>query len=107
MMSKNLKGYAEIVYLMTKWGIDRNLTKEQGCNGLKQAIKMKEELEEFTDACSRNDRKEMIDAIGDMFVVLVQMARVENINILEAMNVAYNQIKNRKGKMIDGIFVKE
>lgn len=100
------KKLADLVYLINLWGIDRNLTKEQGCDGIRQAIKMKEEVEEFEQACFYGDRAEMIDAIGDMFVVLVQMARVEDINLLEAINTAYEEIKDRRGKMIEGVFVK-
>lgn len=102
-----LKGYSEIIDLINQWGIDRQITKENGCGGKRQAVKMAEELDEFTDALEYNNRAEIIDAIGDMFVVLVQMARLEDVNLLEAINSAYNEIKDRKGKMINGIFVKD
>lgn len=103
----NMKGYEEIVSLINKWGIDRGITKENGGSSQKQAIKMAEELDEFSDAVYEGNRIEVKDAIGDMFVVLVQMARLEDINLLEAINAAYDEIKDRKGKMINGIFVKE
>lgn len=47
------------------------------------------------------------DALGDMYVVMTILAMQMNIDINECIDIAYNEIKDRKGKMIDGVFVKE
>jgi hypothetical protein len=48
----------------------------------------------------------LIDAIGDIIVVLTNLAAIEEVKIEDCLNSAYNVIKNRKGKMINGTFVK-
>ena len=50
--------------------------------------------------------RSIIDAIGDMVVVLTNLAHLNNVNIETCIASAYNEIKNRKGKMINGTFVK-
>ncbi len=50
---------------------------------------------------------EVVDAIGDMVVVLTNLAKLENFNIEDCIDSAYNEIANRKGEMINGTFVKE
>ena len=54
--------------------------------------------------CKGND---VADDIGDMIVVLINIAERNNLTIEECLEVAYNDIKDRKGKMVDGVFVKE
>lgn len=49
----------------------------------------------------------LVDAIGDSLVTLIVLSRQLNIDPVKSLEVAYNEIKNRKGKMINGTFVKE
>jgi uncharacterized protein YabN with tetrapyrrole methylase and pyrophosphatase domain len=63
------------------------------------------ELGELSDSvCKGNDIR---DDLGDMMVVMINIMKRNNITMNECLTVAYNDIKDRKGKMIDGIFVKE
>ena len=55
----------------------------------------------------KNDRPEIIDAIGDMVVVLTNLAHLEGFTIEEAIDSAYSVISKRTGKMINGTFVKD
>lgn len=48
-----------------------------------------------------------MDALGDMYVVMVQVAMQHGVSIEYCIHTAYNEIKDRKGKMINGVFVKE
>ena len=51
--------------------------------------------------------KNVKDDIGDMIVVLINIAERNNLSLTQCLEEAYNDIKDRKGKMIDGVFVKE
>jgi NTP pyrophosphatase (non-canonical NTP hydrolase) len=71
-----------------------------------QYIKLMEEAGELAKALLTNDRVEIIDAIGDIAVVLTNLAALEKLTIEDCIDSAYNEIKGRKGKMNNGTFVK-
>ena len=62
---------------------------------------------ELAKATLEKDQEEVIDAIGDMVVVLTNLAHLNNVNIETCIATAYNVIAKRKGKMINGTFVKD
>ena len=68
---------------------------------------MLEETGELAKAILKNDEEEFIDAIGDCVVVLTNLAKLKGYNIEDCINSAYEEIANRKGKMINNTFVKE
>ena len=72
-----------------------------------QYLKLMEEAGELAEALLKNDETEIIDAIGDMVVVLTNLAALRNYDIEDCITSAYDVIKNRKGKMENGTFVKE
>ena len=72
-----------------------------------QYLKLMEEAGELAEALLKNDETEIIDAIGDMVVVLTNLAALRNYDIEDCITSAYDVIKNRKGKMVNGTFVKE
>lgn len=94
----------DLIDNICEWGIERNITAEGGATALSQCKKMAEELQEFIDAKTPEEAQ---DAVGDMLVVLVQIARLRGIYLSDALEGAWNEIKDRKGTMIDGVFVKE
>lgn len=71
-----------------------------------QLIKLQEEVGELSKSILNNNNDEFIDAIGDCVVVLTNLAKLKNYNIEYCIEKAYNEIKNRKGKMINNTFVK-
>ena len=71
-----------------------------------QYIKLQEECGELAKAIIDNDSVEIMDAIGDCVVVLTSIAHFNNCKIEDCINTAYNIINKRKGKMINGSFVK-
>jgi len=71
-----------------------------------QYIKLMEEAGELAKALLTNDRVEIIDAIGDIAIVLTNLAALEKLTIEDCIDSAYNEIKGRKGKMNNGTFVK-
>ena len=72
-----------------------------------QYIKLQEEAGELAKALLENDKAEVIDAIGDMVVVLTNLAHLNGVHIETCINTAYKEISKRKGKMINGTFVKD
>ena len=72
-----------------------------------QLIKLQEEMGELAKATLEKDHDEVVDAIGDMVVVLTNLAHLNNVNIETCIAEAYNVISKRKGKMINGTFVKD
>ncbi len=96
------------------WGIARNIIgPESQSNKKKQCDKTLEEVIELHDAIildsfdNLTSRKEARDAIGDIIVTLVLQARMWGLTITECLDAAWDEIKDRKGRMVDGIFVKE
>ena len=71
-----------------------------------QYIKLMEEAGELAQAILKNDESEVIDAIGDMVVVLTNLAALRGHKIETCVSSAYNVIKSRQGRMINGTFVK-
>lgn len=96
--------FLTLIDRVCEWGVERNITAEGGATALTQSRKMAEELQEFIDA---KTPEEASDAIGDMLVMIVQMARLRGIYLSDALEGAWNEIKDRKGTMVDGVFVKE
>ena len=71
-----------------------------------QYIKLMEEAGELAQAILKNDETEVIDAIGDMVVVLTNLAALRGHKIETCVASAYSVIKSRQGKMVNGTFVK-
>jgi len=91
--------------LIRFWAKDRGIY-DKG-NSHTQYVKLMEEAGELAAASLNIDMSEIVDAIGDMVVVLTNLAELEGIKIEDCIDVAYNVIARRKGKMINGTFVKE
>ena len=72
-----------------------------------QYVKLMEEAGELAQAILKNDEPEVIDAIGDMVVVLTNLAKLRGHNIEDCIDSAYNVIAKRTGKMVGGTFVKD
>lgn len=72
-----------------------------------QTLKLMEEMGELSKATLSKDMDEIADAIGDCVVVLVNLAALHDLHFEQCVNNAYLEIMNRKGKMINGTFVKE
>ena len=89
--------------LISQWHRDRNLI--DGSTDKDQYMKLIQEAGELSDSLCKG--KDIKDDIGDMMVVLINIMVRNNLTMQECLAVAYEDIKDRKGKMIDGIFVKE
>jgi len=73
---------------------------------IKQALKTVEEVTELCNAIIDNDKEEIKDALGDILVTLIIQALMQNLELEDCLGSAYKVIKDRKGKMINGQFMK-
>ena len=94
--------YADLIRI---WAQDRNLIK--GSDLKSQFVKLIEETGELANAIGKKNDIEFADAFGDMVVVLTIMAAQNGMMIEDCIDAAWQQIRYRKGKMVDGIFIKE
>ena len=87
-----------------KWGTDKGILPHP--NSISQYRKTLEEVEELAIGIDRMDKDEIRDAIGDIFVTLVMQAQAWDMDMQECVEAAYNEIKGRKGEIVNGVFVK-
>lgn len=101
-----MSSYAEVEMKIVQWGEARGIV--QNGKPLGQAIKTLEEVTELIDAIHKGDIAECKDAVGDIVVTLIMVCATLDINLVDCLYGAYNEIKDRKGYLRpDGIFVKE
>jgi NTP pyrophosphatase (non-canonical NTP hydrolase) len=91
--------------LIRQWADERGIYRNGDAKT--QFIKLQEETGELARAILKNNRDELIDAIGDIVVVLTNLAALEGMRIEDCVASAYDVIKSRQGSMINGTFVKE
>jgi NTP pyrophosphatase (non-canonical NTP hydrolase) len=102
-ISKETQRIIEDINKIKTWHYDRNLI--EGATDKDQLAKLIQEMGELSDnICKGRDIK---DDIGDIIVVLINIAERNGISLTECVSTAYEDIKDRKGRMVDGIFVKE
>lgn len=85
------------------WANDRNIIK--GGSAKDQCLKLIQEVGELSDSLCKG--KSPVDDIGDCMVVLTIIAEQHGLTVTECLEHAYNDIKDRGGMMVDGVFVKE
>ena len=91
--------------LIRKWADDRGLYK--GGDTKTQALKLVEEVGEICRAILKGNDSEVEDGIGDAVVVLTNLAELQGTTIEHCIDTAYNEIKDRTGKMHNGTFKKD
>ena len=98
--------YANTEIAVIQWGEARGIV--QNSTPFAQALKTKEELDELFDAISKQNVAAMKDAYGDILVTLIMGCACADLDLVECLKGAYDEIKHRKGYLNkDGIFVKE
>ncbi len=94
----------EIEKNVIDWATERGIAFSANKNN--QALKMVEEVGEVCRAILRNDKAEIEDGIGDVIVTLIILAHQNDLDIGKCLNSAWNVIKDRKGRTLDGVFIK-
>ena len=94
----------DYVEKINDWATERGLNKTSND---KQLIKLTEELGELAEGHNKQNDGQVADSLGDMFVVMTIYCLQRGISISECINQAVETIKDRKGKTVDGVFIKE
>lgn len=94
----------ELIKQVEQWSIDKNL---QNANPERQALKVWEESGEIAAALSRGNMEALKDGIGDTVVTLIILAQQHDMTLEVCLQYAYDEIKGRTGKTINGTFIKE
>lgn len=113
--------YQELEKLVIEWACDKGILEK--ATPLAQARKTLEEVNELLEACLAqnegeetflnlkskrvNTKEEIKDALGDILVTIIIGAELQGLKLEDCLESAYNVIKNRTGKMINGQFVKD
>jgi len=98
--------YAEVELDVVRWSEERRIIPNS--TPLAQSIKAVEEINELVDALRDGNKIDAIDAVGDTVVCLINVCALLDVNLVDCLKAAYNQIKDRRGYMNEeGIFVKE
>jgi phosphoribosyl-ATP pyrophosphohydrolase len=91
---------------VVRWGEARGII--QNGKPIGQMVKLFEETTELFDAINMDDPSKIMDAVGDIMVVLTMICGILDMNLAECYEGAYQEIKNRKGYLrSDGVFVKD
>lgn len=96
---------SNITKLIEKWATDRGIDKNG--NPQAQMVKLMEEVGELAEGISKDKKDLIIDSIGDVYVVLTILSMQLGFDIETCIYMAYQEIKDRKGRMVNGLFVKE
>ena len=94
----------ELIEKVNQWFFDRDL--DEG-DGLGQIKKLKEEVQELEDAHAANNFAEETDSVGDITVVLIGYCLQRGLDFERCLESAYNEIKGRTGKVVNGVYVKD
>lgn len=86
------------------WSLQRGLHK---ADPMKQMVKLMEEIGELANGLNKSNDEIIVDSIGDVFVVLTILCQQLHIDLTSCVASAYEEIKDRKGRLVNGIFVKE
>jgi len=99
-----LASQSDMFTKIRRWAYERGIY-DHG-DSKTQYVKLIEEAGELAEALLKDDKPEIIDAIGDMVVVLTNLAKLEKLDIEDCIENAYTTISKRTGKMMNGTFVK-
>jgi NTP pyrophosphatase (non-canonical NTP hydrolase) len=97
--------YKELEQLVIKWADEKGIF-EKGTPSA-QCDKTLEEVMELSTALHNDDKAEIKDALGDILVTIIIQAEMQGLELEDCLLTAYNVISKRKGRMINGQFIKE
>lgn len=90
----------ELEQNVIQWAKDRGIIEHSTTHA--QALKAVSEMGEVADAVIKGKRDDLIDGIGDVIVCLINLAHMNGTNLEECLGAAWDEIKDRKGRMVSG-----
>jgi len=97
-----------LINLVRAWGTTREIIGENAKATLKtQFGKTLEEVQELHVAIHDNDHDGITDGIGDTAVTLIMLSELHGVSFEDCIEFAYNQIKDRTGKTVGGVYIKD
>lgn len=101
--------FSDLITKINEWADERNLKQ---ADPKIQWMRVTEEVGEIRDVLLKptkftEPQAALKDAIGDTLVTIIVLAHQLDLDVTECLSIAYEEIKNRKGKMVNGTFVKE
>lgn len=98
--------FDELIQNVKEWADAKDILKSE--NAPKQLMKVMEELGETAGAIAKNKATaEIMDGIGDTFVTLIILSYQMGLEPTDCLEAAYDEIKNRKGNTVNGVFIKD
>jgi NTP pyrophosphatase (non-canonical NTP hydrolase) len=98
--------YADVEIKIIQWAEARKIIPNSTPEV--QLLKAMSEMGELADATIKKDEEAIVDSVGDVMVCLVNYCALQDISLVDCMEVAYDQIKNRRGRLLpSGVFQKE
>ncbi|MBT2215852.1 MazG-like family protein [Virgibacillus dakarensis] len=94
----------ELTANIEQWAAEKGLDE---ADPNKQILKLAEEFGELCQGMVKGNATQVIDSIGDMYVVMTILSMQLDTDIRDCIQFAYDEIRDRKGKMVNGVFVKE
>ena len=96
--------FDSLIENVSQWAADKDILKKE--NAPKQLLKVLEEVGETAGALLKSKDNEIKDGIGDSFVTLIILAKQLGLEPADCLEAAWNEIKDRTGKTINGVLVK-
>lgn len=97
--------FEELQEFVIDWGYERNIVNAK--NTPKQFMKVTEELGELAEGINKDNQGQIKDSLGDILVTLIILSKDLDVDLLDCLRGAYDVIKDRTGKTVNGVFVKE
>lgn len=95
----------ELSMAVLAWADERGLIDKE--NAPRQMLKVMEEVGELAGAMAKQNEPDTVDAIGDVLVTVIILAEQMGLSATQCLGEAYNEIAERTGKTVDGVFIKD
>ena len=101
----NPMNFEELQELVIDWAYERNIIDAKKTS--KQFMKVTEELGELAEGINKDNQGQIKDSLGDILVTLIILSKDLDVDLLDCLKGAYDVIKDRTGRTVNGVFVKE
>lgn len=100
-----MESFDYLISQVQDWAVDKGIAVTNDLS--KQMLKVIEEVGETAGAIAKKNREDIVDGIGDSFVTLIILCQQAGIDPRVALGSAYDVIAKRKGKTVNGVFIKD